>query len=1466
MNRDISVSAFNAEFAFENRNIRLATNEGNTMMSWVSERGTKKMSLKIDTTPWSSSEHIYVNEIAGTPIGTAVIDHKLVLFTAEGDGIGNIYVFETSTDSNYDYTGKLLTHDNYGFDVKHPLETLVSYESKDIQKVYWTDYNNQLRMINVADDHSDKRYSYWEDFATTAFDFKQPASLSPSKDCLTVDIEKIYGSGEFPAGVIQYAFTYFNKYGQETNIFYVSPLQYISFKDRGASPEEKVGNSFRLSITVPREEGHEYLRIYSILRTSLNATPLCKKVIDLKVDYSLNSSTITYIDTGTNGETIDPTELLYKSGSAVTCKTLEQKDNTLFLGGIKTIKSALPKEIREFFKNKDNISIDPVVSPGEDVNKVYREKIVVETLRKSFKGEVIDNKVFKYINSIGISGFKYMEYYRVGIQFQDTLGNWSEPEYITDYQIKKRPEIYFEDNTLHKVGDMAIPQINVSVPESLYKMLKENGYINARVLIAEPSANDRTIICQGIANPTLYQLSKRYGWDSGGEDIDYTKETGTLYAQSSWIFRPWYNSDDGIESTTADDNGGGYIPNTAVKDTRAMDFTVRGGTTDTDSDQPSTSIKPSTMEESDIVMSPGLNSIEIGGYLGKDGFNVDRNILTVHSPELVFDETIYSKNWNGFKIRVIGAATFTNTFGDISIQTNTPTIGDAAGFIEKTLKTKGNAALISGLYYEDYLADDVQDGDNVKYQYYKYMKNPVQWPVYMWHHNGSLNNDCTRDNRSAELLKKKISNYHLATEFNYYDTPVEYGSLDIKLFSSEELTLEKINGNPYMGNIDTLVAPKKNSFKYFSGDFTKISPNTKQNIKCLYRYGQCNLRLANKKDIEADRDDENANKTRGIYGITTKYRANEMSPFTPIPIQWVQGDDDIGYLVADLNETKEGIRIKYKSTPHLVIQLGDPSNGNLTNGTPFFENAGEAGLPIVEIYKDVNLDTIYGGISESALKANTWIPVSEPYKLKSLEWVDANILTTGWGDTYYQTFECLKTYAYTEEDINQVIDIASFICETHVNIDGRYDRNRGQIDNLNMSPQNFNLHNPVYSQLNNFFSYKIQDEDSYNQTEYGNTVTWSLTKESGADVDVWTNITLASTLELDGNKGTITKLVKLDNQLIAFQDSGFSQILYNEQTQITSTEGVPIEIANSGKVQGKRYYSNTVGCSNPHSIAVTPSGIYFMDSNNKSIYMFNGQLNNLSTTAGFNAWAKQNIPSAIKDWTPDSCENYAAYYDQLNQEILFINDENTLVYSEKLNFFTSFYDYAKVPYFCNLDDTGLWVSKDGIWKHQAGEYCNFFDVNYPFSMTLIGNAEPQLDKIFTNLEFRACVEGEGSYNNLTDKFIPLLPFDSLEVWNEYQHGVLNLTNRNKGDRFTHGTKDGNTWLNRKFRIWRCDMPRDNAPVDASIEAPLGIKRFKARPLDRIRNPWVYIKLTKNAARSGYLSKTEVHDIVASYFG
>jgi hypothetical protein len=409
------------------------------------------------------------------------------------------------------------------------------------------------------------------------------------------------------------------------------------------------------------------------------------------------------------------------------------------------------------------------------------------------------------------------------------------------------------------------------------------------------------------------------------------------------------------------------------------------------------------------------------------------------------------------------------------------------------------------------------------------------------------------------------------------------------------------------------------------------------------------------------------------------------------------------------------------------------------------------------------------------------------------------------------------------------------------------------------------------------------DEDSYKNTSYPNQITWSKTKESGADIDAWTNVTLASVLALDGDKGKITSLQRLNDQLIAFQDSGIAQILYNENTQISTTQGVPIEIANSGKVQGKRYLSNSIGCSNKWSIVSTSNGIYFMDSNDKSIYLFNGQLVNLSQQGGFNSWSKNNIPSSNVKWNPVSFNNFVGYYDRINKDVLYINSSKALAWSEKTNTFTSFYDYGNIPFFCNIFDTGVWIDSTGkVWKHQAGEYCNFFGTNKSYSMTLIGNPDPQLSKIYTNLEFRANVDKDGTKIEAIDTFddtfddtfhtdgsnmafIPTLPFTNIEVWNEYQHGIANFTEA-MANSYSHFKSNGESSLKRKFRIWRCDIPRDNYPLvnGRDIDDDKGISRYYRKPMDRMRNPWLYLKLTKEASEET-MHRTEIHDIVMTYF-
>lgn len=672
----------------------------------------------------------------------------------------------------------------------------------------------------------------------------------------------------------------------------------------------------------------------------------------------------------------------------------------------------------------------------------------------------------------------------------------------------------------------------------------------------------------------------------------------------------------------------------------------------------------------------------------------------------------------------------------------------------------------------------------------------------------------------------------------------------------------KIGGKIYKGNINTTLIPDNSDGPYFCLDGLWVNTIS---FPVPYGFTEAKTSFDSVAWCKLFSRSENEPDNNGIRKYMTWEREGTSYK------GWVRTNSDIGDEYLDLVIKKLPVRMKYKSTPHLIF-YADINFNEVTNGS----------LSIAEITHPTN--TRYGGTSTDALKENIWIPCGEPFDLNN---GSATPIDFTYGDTYYQRYDCLKTYPYTREDLNQIVEIGSFMLETYVNIDGRYDRNRGHGNNINMSPENFNLMNLVYSQTNNFFSYRIQDDSYYENNRYPNQITWSKTKSSNAETDLWTNITLASILELDGDKGEISKLARLNDQLLCFQNTGISQILYNENVQIASTTGVPIEIANSQKVQGKRYLSNTVGCSNKWSTCNTPAGIYFIDSNDKSLYRIGDGLTNISQQGGFNTWAKKNIHTSNIKWDPVNFNTFVTYYDRLNQDVLFINKTRALAFSEKLGVFTSFYDYGSTPFFCNLDDTGIWINANGsIWKHQAGDYCKFFGEYKPYSITLVGNPEPQIDKIFTNLEFRACITGEGNimydtfdstfdstfHSSGKEKFNPYLPFDLLEAWNEYQHGFVTLSNKNDSSAMTHHTSDMDASLKRKFRMWRCDIPRNNAVLDKdredevtypySQDSELNISRFYRKPQDRMRNPWIYLKLqkTRNVSR-----KCEIHDFVMTYF-
>lgn len=1453
MTRDLTVSKFNPEFAYECKNIRITARDNSTLLTVTNERGNSELSILT-----SNGNPL---QVLGTLIGYNVLNNYVTLFTT-GDK-DRIYRLENK--QTY-FEGKLLYEGNLNFNVNNPIENISVYENDNIQKVYWIDGLNQSRVINIVADSTVS--GSWND---SSFDFVQDLEL---KETVTV-VRDDLASGSFSSGVIQYAFTYYNKYGQESNIFYTSPIQYISFASRGASPEEKVSNSFTITIANP-DTRFDYIRVYSIHRASIDATPNVLNVVDLPINAAnvRAGETLTYTDNGTIGTNVDPTELLYVGGEEVVFGTMTQKDNTLFLGNADIKRKLVGPDIINSIKG-GNISF----------NQRYVGNYVRTAGYYPYKNSL-------YLGS-KIKSFKYLEWYRFGVQFQYKNGKWSEPIWINDaYNGPASGGMGYGISPSYN-GALTTVQASYSLNSDIINKVVAQGFIRARGVVVYPTLIDREVVAQGILCPTVYNIGDRFG--------------NSPFAQSSWFARPNLAFD--IERNKSNWDGIGTLfgdydkSKAAVISNKNVNLTINPGTTSAKTilidivnkgawaefrhNKPVPNNWERNAEIQCIANTPaGPYTASKGSKLNSytashaEYFFVDQNILTLHSPDIEFDEGVQNLDSSGLKLRIVGVVPITANASEIDIQTSTPANDTSKmGFYKEAIGSENNSYhglknLISGAFWFDKMTNMKNVDDDHGYT--------ESFFVYAWHRNGSLNNQgpVTEGSRTAMLDKKKISNLKFSSFSKYFNEPwlaykandaTHTGITGVSIFNSNEQSLVRIpapaNSNlgdlNYYGNVDKVIAATRVDDTYsLTFDFSD-GPKT-----------------------------EEFNRKNGypivVTGVNTAESfAHQLFTEGTFPIQFIKRSD--GATLTEVPNGTDAVRMKYKSTPHAVFALNYATDGrqivmptnretdytdywnvndaNVTKGgvNHFFWNPTAKSISesetqindgvfqdviseytsdlidnnysylyLAELYND-NITNRFGGQTEEAFENNIWLPGGEPINLLNADGTPVRYasLTYTEGDTFLERYDCLKTYSYTLEDQNSVTEIVSFMCETRVNIEGRYDRNRGQLNNLTMTPENFNKVNKVYSQKNNFFNYRGINHSKFNLNYFPNTVTWTKEKQLGSIIDTWTNITMASTLDLDGDKGEVISLNTYNNEIFCFQRKGFSNILFNSRVQIPASDGIPIEITNGMKVSGKRYVSNTIGCSNKWSIVESPSGLYFIDNETNSMYLFNGEVKSISDSLGMRQWVNEN--NTHVNWNPVTYENFRGFYDKNNNDVYFVNNNWCLCYSELIGQFTSFMSYERVPAMFNVGSEFYAFNNNKLWQQFNGDYNMFFGQYKPYSITVVANADEPADKIFNTVEFRA-----DAYDG--DNLAPTKTYDTLDVYNEYQHGRVTLTDLNGRP----------SPLKRKFRIWRANIPRANTPING----------IPANNRDRIRNTWAYVKLSTETPNT---YRTVFHDMTIHYF-
>lgn len=1163
---------------------------------------------------------------------------------------------------------------------------------------------------------------------------------------------------------------------------------------------------------------------------------------------------ISFIDNGSIGDIIDPTELLYLGGNTICPNTFEQKDGTLFIGN--------------YTINNNDISEETAIKIrnllGNKLGFKYRATSI------SYKGK---NDYYNYEGQLGesdVAGFKYMEWYGVAIQFQNKNGRFSSPIYLGSTRNYFPPSIV-DYNLSEEVGvNRGELNLDIDITE-LVKIIDTNIWVKARLLIVNPTNSLKTVLCQGIISSTVFNYRDRYNnapfTMSSWRMNSLGKHLNSLFANSiSWgeIQNIEFSKSPIIigESSTTKINIKCtiylvYYRTIVISEDNRVLYDKTSPTTikakenlkKWNSNIDITKISDDSWKNNATILQEiKINDVDTIVNDFGECFAYDESLVTFNSPDI---ENQYNNINKNAKLRIIGILKSNPLFSNYLIQgsdLNDPSKGN--------VPTKNIKNFTSALLWRDMDSswDNLGDYDANK-----------DWlfATYLWHRETSYSDNGIEKKNSdgnsrkvwSKPVKKIISNTRECTtsylrdslsyiddieeinKFNYYELPID----DIKVITTNNDAIYKLNSN--MGNSYTETLS-------YTSDTNKLFPT---------------------------------NNEYPIYG-QQYYAYNEDSISDYITYNTIIVD---GKAVT----SKDPVRIKYRETPHAIISFGSKNNSTVKlprmsiNHKSEIDRVGEDAVTrrlfwntknnsytkdfiwtkYINEYTNYMNPTDIGNnyffynanpsINDYYYLADLCVqdPDTSPYELSNgnkdiisqYSFIPAGeaINLTGetislrgnHGDTYYQRWDCLKTFPYSTDDKNQYIDITSFFVESRINLDGRYDKQRGLKYNLGVLNTNFNLINKSYTQRNNFFNYRQIEDEGVNN--FPNQITISKTKVLGEDVDSWTNITLASVFDLDGDKGKLNAIRKINNDLYCFQDSGVSRLLYNSRVQVNTSDGVPIEIANSAKLQDKQYLSDSIGCQNKWAIKSTPQGIYFVDTYNGELYRINdkgitpisqNKFKNYFTKLRPNVWS----PSL---WNYNNAEDFVdsikLEYDSTTSDLYIINKDTALAYNELLGEFTSFYDYGSVLYWINLEDKSLQIYNDGMYEAYKGDYGTFKGKrNSPAVIEFIANGDFDSDKVFETIELTT-----NDIAKINNWKADCYPFDTLEVSNEYQRGKNEASSTN---------------VKKKFRTWRWQIPRNNKKNEDGI----------ITNRDRIRNMWAKIRLSKN-----YNSPLSIYDINVAYY-
>jgi len=334
LNKDAAYDTIASTFYIDALDIRITTTRGESMGAFTNIQGNEySFSIPVEGLEgdpfgiWTATNPVI--------IGYTTIREQIILFVAD-DSQTKGWIYKVT----YDPFSKLITptspeliyyNSTLDFKKEWPIEALGRYESDCVQRVYWTDYNNFFRSLNIADPN------------LTTF-LVGDIDIFPDVTYTMPKLVNIGGGGNVLGGMYQASYRLLTSDGKETliappgNIFHMVADAEIggsgAYNGDLVPGTTNTGKTFTIRVDTSGYNNFDKIEFVILHYPSTTTTPIAYSIGQVSI---ANDPFIDFIYTGINNNVISLELLTFTSKNFAfkTPKTITQKDNSLVVANIK---------------------------------------------------------------------------------------------------------------------------------------------------------------------------------------------------------------------------------------------------------------------------------------------------------------------------------------------------------------------------------------------------------------------------------------------------------------------------------------------------------------------------------------------------------------------------------------------------------------------------------------------------------------------------------------------------------------------------------------------------------------------------------------------------------------------------------------------------------------------------------------------------------------------------------------------------------------------------------------------------------------------------------------------------------------------------------------------------------------------------------------------------------------------------